>query len=169
MEVNRRDEPLLAAGAAAQVHLKKILVPVDFSECSRKALRYALALAKQYSSALALVYVAPAQYYVASGYSGADIAELEARMRESGERELAALAKQIQEAASAETLVRSGSPGPEIVEAARSASADLIVISTHGRTGLKHVLLGSVAEFVTRHAPCPVLVVRENEREFVAN
>jgi nucleotide-binding universal stress UspA family protein len=52
---------------------------------------------------------------------------------------------------------------------AKTVNADVIVISTHGRTGLKHVLLGSVAEHVIRHAPCPVLVVREREHEFLAN
>ena len=63
--------------------------------------------------------------------------------------------------------VRPGRPATEIVEAARELAADLIVIATHGRTGLQHVLLGSVAENVVRHAPCPVLTVREHEREFV--
>jgi nucleotide-binding universal stress UspA family protein len=62
-----------------------------------------------------------------------------------------------------------GSPTLEIVEMARSLPADLIVISTHGRTGLKHVVLGSVAEHVVRRAPCPVLVVREEEHEILAS
>jgi nucleotide-binding universal stress UspA family protein len=57
----------------------------------------------------------------------------------------------------------------EIVTAARELESDLILLSTHGRTGLKHVFLGSVAENIVRLAPCPVLVVRENEREFVPN
>lgn len=65
-------------------------------------------------------------------------------------------------------MVTTGSPAAEIVGAATRLPADVIVISTHGRTGLKHVLLGSVAEHVVRHARCPVLGVRENEREFLA-
>jgi len=65
------------------------------------------------------------------------------------------------------TLVRFGKPFQEICDAARGLKVDLIVISTHGYTGLKHAVLGSTAERVVRHAPCPVLVVREQEHEFV--
>jgi len=65
------------------------------------------------------------------------------------------------------TLVRQGNPGLEVAAAARGLKMDLIVIATHGNTGLKHVLLGSTAERVVRHAPCPVLVVRELEHDFV--
>ena len=61
-------------------------------------------------------------------------------------------------------LVRIGNPAAEIVSVARLLKSDLIVISTHGRTGLKHLLLGSVAETVLRHAPCPVLIVRNREQ-----
>jgi universal stress protein A len=66
------------------------------------------------------------------------------------------------------TLVRHGVPFNEISGTASTLKADLIVIATHGYTGLKHVFLGSTAERVVRHAPCPVLVVREDEREFIA-
>jgi nucleotide-binding universal stress UspA family protein len=64
-------------------------------------------------------------------------------------------------------LVRSGAPFNEISTAARGLKADLIIISTHGRTGLKHLVLGSTTERVVRHADCPVFVVREQEREFI--
>jgi nucleotide-binding universal stress UspA family protein len=63
--------------------------------------------------------------------------------------------------------VRGGVPWQEVVDAARESDADLIIVATHGHTGLAHVLLGSVAERVVRHAPCPVLVVRERERDFL--
>ena len=65
------------------------------------------------------------------------------------------------------TLVRFGRSFHEIADAARTLKVDLIVIATHGYTGLKHALLGSTTERVVRHAPCPVLVVRENEKESV--
>jgi len=65
------------------------------------------------------------------------------------------------------TLIQTGAADEEIVRTARVLKSDLIVLSTHGRTGLKHALLGSATEKVTRHAPCPVLIVREKEREFV--
>jgi universal stress protein A len=64
-------------------------------------------------------------------------------------------------------MTRIGRAFDEITAAAREQKADLIVISTHGYSGVKHVVLGSVAERVVRHAPCPVLVVREHERDFV--
>jgi universal stress protein A len=64
-------------------------------------------------------------------------------------------------------LVRLGKPYYQIAEAARSSNADLIIIATHGRTGLNHILLGSTAERVVRHAPCPVLTVRQKESDFI--
>jgi len=64
-------------------------------------------------------------------------------------------------------LVRYGTPFAEIADAARTLKADLIILTTHGYTGLKHVFMGSTAERVVRHAPCPVLTVREKEHEFV--
>jgi nucleotide-binding universal stress UspA family protein len=66
-----------------------------------------------------------------------------------------------------QTLAQYGSPFTEICDTARAMKVDLIILTTHGYTGLKHVLLGSTAERVIRHAPCPVLVVREKEHEFV--
>ena len=67
----------------------------------------------------------------------------------------------------ADSLVRVGHPYQEITQAAQELKADLIVIATHGYTGLKHILLGSTAERVVRHASCPVLTVREREHDFV--
>lgn len=172
LELKRSDEPLLDAATRTAIKsslkLKHVLVPIDFSECSKKALQYALPLAKEHQAAITLLYVvAPA--YGAIEYGGVDYAELEATMKETGERELAKLAaSEVGGEVSTDTLVRVGSPAREITEAARSLPADLIVISTHGRTGLKHVFLGSVAEHVVQRAPCPVFVVREREHEILA-
>jgi universal stress protein A len=91
-------------------------------------------------------------------------------MKVGGEKELAKLvASEVPNEIPADTLVRVGSPAREIVEIARNLPADLIVISTHGRTGLKHVFLGSVTEHVVQRAPCPVFVVREREHEILAS
>ena len=170
-ELNQRDEPLLAAASATAISpftLKRILVPVDFSECAKKALQYALPLAKAHEAAITLLYVVPANYAVGE-YGGVNYASLEAEMRVSGDKQLAALvAEELRSEVSADTLIRTGSPAAEIVAVAKSLPADLIVISTHGRTGLKHVFLGSVTEHIVQHAPCPVLVVREREHEFLA-
>src|SRR6185503_16514583 len=109
----------------------------------------------------------PANYAIGE-YGAIDYASLQAEMRASGDKQLAQLAvDEVRGEISTDTLVRTGSPALEIIDVAKSLTADLIVISTHGRTGLKHVVLGSVAEHVVRGAPCPVLVVRENEHDFV--
>ena len=169
VELNSQDEKLLEKSTQAGVpfKLRKILVPVDFSGCSKKALQYAIPFAKQFNASLTLLYVVQLDY--AYGEFGAvDYPALEKEMRESGEKKLAELAEEeIEEALLATTLVKSGRPVTEIVEAARKLDIDLIIMSTHGHTGLKHVFLGSTTENVVRYAPCPVLTVREHEHEFV--
>jgi nucleotide-binding universal stress UspA family protein len=173
LELNRRDESLMDAATRMAVKspfkVKQILVPIDFSDCSKKALQYALPLAKEHQAAITLLYVVPPAYG-AGEYGGIDYAQLEANMKEGGEKQLVKLAMdEVRGQVSADTLVRVGSPALNIVEVARTLPADLIVISTHGRTGLKHVLLGSVAEHVVQRAPCPVFVVREHEHEILAS
>jgi len=171
LELNRRDEPLMAAASSSATmspfRLKRILVPIDFSDCAKKALQYAIPLAKEHEAAITLLYVVPTSYAIGE-YGGIDYASLEADMRASGDKQLSALAvDEVRGEVSADTLIRTGTAAAEIIEVARSLPADLIVVSTHGRTGLKHVFLGSVTEHVIRHAPCPVLVVREREHEFL--
>lgn len=170
LELSQRDEPLMDAASnpvkRSAFCLKRILVPIDFSDCSKKALAYAVPFAREYKAAITLLHVIPINYSVGE-YGGGQYIETE--MRESSEKELAKLVvDDVAENVETETAVRVGSPTTQIVEVAKSIPADIIVISTHGHTGLKHVFLGSVAEHVVRCAPCPVLVVREKEHEFVA-
>jgi len=172
LKLDRRDEPLMDAATRTAVKsplkLKRILVPIDFSECSKKALQYALPLAKEHQAALTLLYVVPPAYG-SSEYPGIDYAQLAASLKEGGDRELAKLAvDEVHGEVPADTIVQVGSPSRQIIEVAKALPADLIVISTHGRTGLKHVFLGSVAEHVVQRAPCPVFVVREREHEILA-
>ena len=174
LKVGQRDEPLLAAAndtrPKSAFQIQNILVPMDFSDCSKKALRYAIPLAKEHGAALTLLYVVPTPSYVIGEYGIETYLETQAEMRAKGGRELARLVvNEIKGEVPADSCVAVGSAAHHIVDVAKTANADVIVISTHGRTGLKHVLLGSVAEHVIRHAPCPVLVVREREREFLAN
>jgi nucleotide-binding universal stress UspA family protein len=167
LEVNRRDEELLSRAVASPLRIKNILVPIDFSECSVKALRYAVPLAKEHNAAITLAYVVSGITAVGE-YGGIDYAALTKEMREHAERQLAVLAvDEVRGTVASDTVVCTGSPAVEIVTIAKKLPADMIIISTHGRGGLKHVLLGSVAERVVRHAPCPVLVVREHERDIV--
>ncbi|MEN9575256.1 MAG: hypothetical protein RL514_3111 [Verrucomicrobiota bacterium] len=173
LELDRRDEPLMEAATRTagkpSLKVKRILVPIDFSDCSKKALQYALPLAREHRAALTLLYV------VSPAYGGAEFGalnyvELEATMQASGETQLAKLvAAEGRSGVVMDTLVRVGSPALEILAVAKSLPADLIVISTHGRTGLKHVFLGSVTEQVVQRAPCPVFVVRECEHEILAS
>ncbi len=155
----------------APFKLKNILVPIDFSACSKKALQYAIPFARQFNATLTLVHVVQSNYLPGGEFSGGyDFARAEKELRESGGQQLAKLVlEEVDESVPVKTVVRSGPPVQEIVAAARELESDLILLSTHGRTGLKHVFLGSVAENIVRLAPCPVLVVREQEREFVAN
>lgn len=173
LELNRRDELLLDAAtqtvAKSALTLKNILVPIDFSGCSKKALQYALPLAKEHRATVTLLYVVPPAYR-GDEYAAIDYAQLEESMVEGGKKELTKLVSDpVHGGVSAEILVVVGSPAREIIETAKNLPVDLIVISTHGRTGLKHVFLGSVAEHVVRLAPCPVLVVREREHEILAS
>ena len=171
LELNRRDETLMATACserkASVFSLKQILVPLDFSECSKKALRYAVALAREHDATITALYVIPPIYGVGE-YGGVDYSALEEQARAYSEKELSALIRtEVEGKISADMLVRSGPPAARITEAARDIPADIIVIATHGRTGLKQALMGSVAEQVVRTAPCPVLVVREHEHEFL--
>ena len=170
LEVKRGDELLLAperAQPAPSLKIRQVLVPIDFSECSKKGLRYAIALAREHKAVITLAYVVPSVSMLGE-YGGIDYASLTKEMRESADRELATLAvDEIRGVVPSDTVVRAGSPAGEIVSIAKTLPADLIVISTHGRTGFKHVLVGSVAERVVQTAPCPVLVVREQEREIL--
>ena|SRR5438876_4987103 len=171
VELDRKDEALLAEGAQSAgrspFKLKKILVPVDFSECSKKALHYAIPFARQFEASLTLLYVVQVNYY-AGDFGTVDVALLENEMRSNGKKQLLELAaREVGKDLRCESLVRVGRVVSEIVDVARQTETDLIILSTHGHTGFKHVLLGSVAENVVRHAPCPVLIVRQQEHEFI--
>jgi universal stress protein A len=144
--------------------LKKILVPVDFSACSRKALEYAIPLAEQFGAELTLLHVLPSSPPVP------ELGPVDVVGIDDATQELEALQASVRTAVPSQSvlrIVRTGDPQVEIIRVARQRGIDLIVLSTHGRTGLSRVLLGSTAEKVVRHAPCPVLVVRQQEHEFV--
>lgn len=173
VELGPREKQLPAAPAAEDLgplpvfRLKRILVPVDFSGCSRKALRYALPFAEEFEASIILLHVV-SPFLPPAELAMVDVSEIELKMRETGARELDKLRATVAREVPVETALRVGRPDTEIVRAARELEADVIVLSTHGRTGLAHVLMGSTAEQVVRHAGCPVFVVREHEHEFVA-
>jgi nucleotide-binding universal stress UspA family protein len=152
------------------IELQRILVPTDFSKHSEVALTYAAALAEKFAAELFLLHVVqdlalfiPDAVAVAPPIAP-PVEEFLAAARE-------ALAR-VSQARELEGLrihqeVCEGTPFYEIIRFAKDTNIDLIVMVTHGHTGLTHVLLGSVTEKVVRKAPCPVLTVRHPEHEFV--
>lgn len=151
------------------MHLAKILVPVDFSGESKKAIQYAIAFARQFGASIVLLHVVePVVYPSDVGYGPVVVQVPNSNAIKRAKTRLSALGKkQAGEEILIDTAVLSGSPHVEIIEAAKTLKIDLIVIGTHGYTGLDHALMGSTAEKVVRHAPCPVFVVRKKEHEFV--
>ena len=152
------------------IALKTILVPTDFSEASDAALKYAKGLAAAFGASLHIVHVMEdllahawsAEVYVASMPNLREEIEKEARER------LADLVGDEEPGRPAvETALLSGNPFLEIIRYAKANSVDLIVIGTHGRGAIAHMLLGSVAEKVVRKSPCPVLTVRQAQHDFV--
>ena len=150
------------------INLKTILVPSDFSECSDAALRYGLELARRFDARLHLLHVVQdplTQPWAAEGFS-APLFEVVADWRKEAMERLAALVP----AADATRVTVEATvafPFNEIIRCATENNIDLIVMGTHGRGGMSHMLLGSIAEKVIRRSPCPVLTVRHPQREFV--
>lgn len=150
------------------IHLKKVLTPVDFSEDSEKAIEYAAALAESFEGKVSLMYVDDLNYSEIGMFGIVDADRLRVETKAKATNKLEELAEQfLPPAVRGEVIYKEGRPGIEIAETAKNESFDLAVVSTHGHTGLSHILLGSVAEYVVRHAPCPVLTVRTKERDFV--
>ena len=151
------------------IELRRILTATDFSQHSKNALRYAAAFAKAFNAEVIVVHVLEKADFlsnlppVADGYLPPDLPEVqEKHARVLCEQELAEVGL-----SQARVLLPHGNPYAEIVQVAKDEEADLIIVGTHGRGMLAHLLLGSVAERVVRASPCPVLTVRSGEHEFV--
>jgi nucleotide-binding universal stress UspA family protein len=153
------------------IELKRILCPVDFSDNSLHALDYAIALAQRQEAELVLLHVVQPSLLSASMdpfLPEYDMTVMENYM-DACKRQLKELTERViaQDHPATTSALRTGTPFLEIVTAARELDSDLIVVGTHGRTGLAHVMIGSVAEKVVRKAPCPVLTVKHPEHEFI--
>lgn len=145
------------------ISIKRILAPTDFSDHSRAAVRYAAELADKFAAELVLLHVVPDSVLAlpdAVMPTPAPMADL-TELTEAGKQGLANLiVSEKLEPRHPRSEVRIGSPAAEIVAAANDLRADIVCVSTHGRSGLARVIMGSVAEMVVRQAPCPVLTVR---------
>lgn len=167
LEMKPRNSPLPPI-SLPEVNLKKILVPIDFSGPSKKAMQYAISFAKQFNAEVLLLHVIEFTPLPAPPLAVVQDEATQGKVHESAAKELAEWRDAISSQATVRASVRNGlSAQAEIVNAARDGNVDLIILGTQGRTGLAHLLIGSTAERVVRHAPCPVLVVREREHDFI--
>jgi nucleotide-binding universal stress UspA family protein len=150
------------------MQIKTILFPTDFSQGARAAMDYAISLSRDYQARLILLYVIQdisiAEWYIPSSISAADLVE---DMQKSAEKEMERWGSEVAaKIPSVERLIMRGVPFVEIIRTAKEKNVDLIVIGTHGRTGIDHMLFGSTAEKVVRKSPCPVLTVRMAGKDF---
>jgi len=151
--------------------IDKILVPIDFSDYSKNALKYAVQFAKHFNSSMYLIYVIEPVIYPADFSMGqVAIPSMDTNIQSRAEEELNNLAKNyVDPSIKVEIIIKTGKPFVEINETAKEKDIDLIIIATHGHTGVEHLLFGSTAEKVVRKAPCPVLTLREPIKGFKFN
>lgn len=150
------------------MEIKKILVPIDFSDSSLIALKYSLNYATIFNAEIILIYVVePIVYPPDFSLGQISIPSVEIEIDKKAKDELDKVANSIiPQEISFRTVVKTGKPFVEIIETARDENADLIIISTHGRSGVEHIFFGSTAEKVVRKAPCPVLSLRDTIKGF---
>ncbi len=151
------------------IRIQRILLPTDFSTYSATATKYACEFATKFDAELHLLHTL--EVHVASAPNfimGLDLSKYVEESRAEAEKAMSqVLDPQWSAGRTVVQTVVEGSPKAEIIRYARTHDIDLIVMATHGRTGLAHVLMGSVAEAVVRTAPCPVLTVRPEGHQFV--
>jgi len=140
-----------------------IVVTTDLSDYSMRALPYAISLAERFKAALKIVYVNEPALPIAdiAWYAATAAVDDEERKREALATMEKIIKEQVPRGVHAEARVLTGSAADKIAEYARETNADLLVLCTHGRTGLSHVLMGSTAEAIVRRAPCPVLTLKQ--------
>lgn len=151
------------------MNIKRLLVPIDLSADSLEALELAVDFAKPYHAELIVLLVIEPIFFVAPEYTGPQtgaLADLLAEQDRSARAELARLEQRyFKRGVALRAVVATGAPAQVIVESAKQLKADAIVMATRGRTGLAHLLTGSVAERVVRTAPCPVLTMHGRARK----
>lgn len=145
--------------------LEQILVPVDFTDCTEKALAYAVPFARQFNATLTLLHVIEPAFVPATEMG----ALLDVDTSADAKRELDKLRDRIAGQVRCQIKMRKGIAESEIINAAKELPSDLIILSTHGRTGLQRLLLGSTVEKVVRRAGCPIFIVRPHEHDFIAD
>lgn len=155
------------------IAIKTILLPTDGSKCSGKAMTYTMAFANQFRAKVVGLHVIDQRWEDQTRQTFGEVRQVvlqEAIKRH--EEEARGIVEAVADAGTkvgvaVETRIVTGTAVEQIVRLAKELPADLIIIGTHGRTGISHVFLGSVAEKVVRRAPCPVLTVRSKEHDFI--
>jgi nucleotide-binding universal stress UspA family protein len=144
------------------ITINRILIPIDFSTYSKEALKYAIPFARKFKAELLLLHVVePAIYPADFNFGQVGIPAIEDELRAKAEEELKKLVEtETKRRARSSTMVRVGKPFIEIITAAKEEHIDLIIMATHGHSGIEQILFGSTAERVVRKAHCPVLTVR---------
>jgi len=148
------------------MRLQTILVPLDFSPHSAKALEYAIEFAKKFDAKIELLNSYPVYVGAVSPYGIVIPESFDKECREAAEREMATWSERVKKAGiPVETRVTPSAPADAISRQAEEHDVDLVVMGSRGLTGLKHFLLGSVAERTLRICPCPVLTVKDGEAD----
>ena len=152
-----------------ELDIKKILVAIDFSDYSHSSLKYAANFAHKFNAEITLIYVVEPVIYPPDFSMGQiAIPSVNAEWDLKAKEELEKLAKQeIPEGIKVSIILKTGKPFLEIIDTAAEENVDLIIIATHGHSGVEHILFGSTAEKVVRKAPCPVLTLREPIKGFM--
>lgn len=151
-----------------ELTIKSILAPIDFSDYSINSLKYAVSFAKQFQSSLILIYVIePIVYPPDFSMGQLVLPSVDNDIYPRAVEELEKLANtEVPPEIKAKTIIKTGKPFIEIIETAKEESVDLIIIASHGSSGVEHMLFGSTAEKVVRKAPCPVLTLRDPLKGF---
>jgi nucleotide-binding universal stress UspA family protein len=146
--------------------IKRVLVPIDFSDYSKNSLKYAVKLVNSFKADLFLIYVVEPVIYPPDFSMGQiAIPSIDAEVDKRASEELNTLAKtEIPVDVKCKCIIKTGKPFIEIIETAKEENIDLIIIASHGHTGVEHILFGSTAEKVIRKAPCPVLTFRDQAK-----
>ena len=150
------------------INIKNILCPVDHSDCSKEALKYAVSFAIKDNSKLYLLHVIDIRTFDESINAMTPQIPDDETLAQLKTKLLDCIPEEMRDDMNVEALVVQGIPFVEIISTAKRNDVDMIVLGSHGRTGISHMMMGSVSEKVVRKAPCPVLTVRKSDHKFTA-
>jgi len=146
---------------------KKIVCPIDFSEFTDEIVKYAVNITKKFNAELHLIHIIPNLNYFTpyeSFLTPENLVAIEKNIEKEVEKDFEKVTKDID--MPLKKIVKTGVTFVEIIDYIKEEDIDLVVMGTHGRSGIEHILIGSVAEKVVRKSPCPVLTIRPRDKKF---